>query len=81
MIRELVSTDAPGICLVPPGDATALAAAVRALGEELPTLGGRVLHAQITARFRREAIGDALAGILADAADAKKRLTQTAADQ
>lgn len=80
-IRELVPADAPGIRLVPPGDASALAAAVRALGEERPALDGRILHAQIAARFRCEAIGDALAGILADAADAHQRLTQTAADQ
>jgi glycosyltransferase involved in cell wall biosynthesis len=80
-IRELVPADAHGIRLVPPGDAAALAAAVRELGDELPALDGRILHAQIAARFRREAIGDALAAILADAANVKKRLTQAATDQ
>jgi glycosyltransferase involved in cell wall biosynthesis len=80
-IRELIPGDGPGIRLVPPGDPSALAAAIRTLSEQLPALSGRVLHGEITARFRTEAIGDALTGVLTDAADMHESLTQAPAKQ
>jgi glycosyltransferase involved in cell wall biosynthesis len=61
-IRELVSPEDPGVCLIPPNDPERLAAAVGAIRLGRGTTSG--LHGRIRERFEIEAIGRKLADVL-----------------
>ncbi len=63
-IRELLSPGMEGITLLPPADAPALAAAIRAFaaGEGFR---GRVLHREVVARFQARTLAERLLGEIA----------------
>ena len=65
-IRELLRPDMPGVSLVPPADADALAAAVRAFAKGQQKLYGVHLHANIRPCITPRAIGNHLAEITCD---------------
>jgi glycosyltransferase involved in cell wall biosynthesis len=64
-IRELLEPDMPGVYLVPPEDAEALAAALHRVLEDLPRLRGQALHHALIERIGPDAMTERLLRVFA----------------
>ncbi len=63
-IRELLTPDMPGVFLVPPADAEALAQMIRHLSSQPDLLNGRIFHREVVRTIEPAAIGRRLVSLL-----------------